>query len=424
MIEMKDIVYGFFAARRYWTDSNALDHAYRELTKRLKCPEDSSVLIKDDEDVLPEGRCLIVIPMSGAVQRNILNACEQFEQVVLYAAYIHQNAPDLIADEMLRCNAAPTVMDCWGVLRRTHPHAELVLNEEKLEEAKSLLKAYSAIRNAKLLQVGVTEPWVVSNSKSLASYEARFGLVIQHVEQSELAELYIECSDEDAFPYMEHFHSGVKTIVEPSESDLQNAAKMTCALLRLMERHHAQGVALACFNLLKLGTTSCLGVSYINECTDMVAACECDMDSAITMLLMKQLTKSRLWMANPGLQPDGSINFSHCTAPIRVHDGDPLCYTLRSHHESGIGVALQVDLPIGQVVTSCRISDEAQSMTVHRGLTIEGIYEPTCRTQVHIRLEDPEHYIRTALGCHQVFAFDDITESIDKLAKMFGIQIL
>lgn len=32
----------------------------------------------------------------------------------------------------------------------------------------------------------------------------------------------------------------------------------------------------------------------------MVASCEGDMDSAVTMLLMKGLTDTRLWMANPG----------------------------------------------------------------------------------------------------------------------------
>ena len=141
------------------------------------------------------------------------------------------------------------------------------------------------------------------------------------------------------------------------------------------------------------------------------------------MLLMKKLTATRLWMANPGLQPDGSINFSHCTAPIHCFDR-PLHFKLRSHHESGIGVSLQVEYPIGQTVTACRISDEARCMTIHRGVSQKGLYETACRTQLHVRFEQPEHYLQTALGCHQIFAFEDICSRLEKLAGMFGLKIL
>ena len=138
---------------------------------------------------------------------------------------------------------------------------------------------------------------------------------------------------------------------------------------------------------------------------------------------MKKLTNTRLWMANPGLQPDGSINFSHCTAPLCC-TGTPLPCTLRSHHESGIGVSVQVEIPAGVTVTACRVSDEAGSMTIHRGTTQTGPYETACRTQLHIRLEDAQHYLDTALGCHQVFAFEDITAKLEKLAALLGLRVL
>jgi hypothetical protein len=140
--------------------------------------------------------------------------------------------------------------------------------------------------------------------------------------------------------------------------------------------------------------------------------------------LVKKLTSTKLWMANPGLQPDGTINFSPCTAPLCCIGSEPLPCTLRSHHESGIGVSVQVELPIGQTVTACRISDEAGSMTIHRGVSVAGPYETACRTQMHVQLEDYPHYLRTALGCHQVFAFEDISDRLRKIAELFGLKIL
>ena len=74
--------------------------------------------------------------------------------------------------------------------------------------------------------------------------------------------------------------------VEPTEEDLWNASRMAFALVTLMEQYDAKAAALACFNLLRTGTTACLGVSYINNSTDMCVSCEGDADSAITMLLM------------------------------------------------------------------------------------------------------------------------------------------
>jgi len=361
--------------------------------------------------------------MSGAIQKNVLAAAKQYDSMILYGAYIRGNAAQEDCENMLSFNAAPTLMDTWAVLRRTKDRAMLALNARQLRDKLQVLEAYHHVKGARLLKIGETEPWVVSNADSTEIYTQRFGIDIVQVSQSELAALYERAEDEQAEPYYEWFAIHSQGCAEPSREDLKNAARMAWALLTLLEQYQADGCALACFNLLKTGTTACLGVSYVNDCTNLVAACECDMDSAVTMLLMKKLTKTKLWMANPGLQPDGTINFSHCTGPICCL-GAPLPYRLRSHHESGIGAALQIDMPLRQVVTLCRVSDNMQKMTLHRGVTLQGPYEHACRTQMHVKLENMDHYLATALGCHQVFAYEDITQKLTDLAALFHLEIL
>ncbi len=414
----------FFASSRYWKDEQALQRAYEQLAGEMpqgvKC-----TLVKDTTDpaALPMGNCLVAVPMSGAVQQAALAAAGRYEQAALYGIYIRGNAPEELCSEMLRCNAAPTLMDSWAVLRRRMPGARLALNARELADTLELWEAFYAVKGSTLLRVGETEPWVISNASSLAVYEQRFGLAIRCVEQAELAGLYRQAGQEQARPYYEWFCQNSTGCAEPTDGQLWDAARMAWALLALLERYGAQGMAIACFNLLSEGTTSCLGVSYLNDCTPWVAACEGDMDSAVTMLLMKRLAKTKLWMANPGLQADGTVNFSHCTAPIRCTGGPQPCI-LRSHHESGIGVSLQVEMPLDIPVTACRISNEASQMTVHTGRSISGPYEPACRTQLHIRFDDMPHYLRTALGCHQVFAFEDIALKLRELAGLFGLEVL
>lgn len=414
----------FFAADRYWTDKEALDRTYRVLSQQIP-PGIECRLIREplELDAMLHGGCMVAVPMSGAVQQSILRAASRYDSLVLYGAYIRGNGPEPVCRELLRCNAAPTLMDTWAVLRRTKPGTQLALNAGELAEALQVLGAYHAVRKSVLLQIGPTEPWVISNAADPTAYADRFGIQLRFAQQDELAQLYQEAGREEAGPYQEWFARNASGCVEPTADELWDAARMAWALVTLLERYGAQAAAIACFDLLRQGTTACLGVSYVNDCTPMSAACEGDLDSAVTMLLMRRLTASKLWMANPGLQPDGTVNFSHCTAPICC-TGAPLPCILRSHHESGIGVSLQVELPLELRVTACRISDEASKMTVHTGRIIPGPYESACRTQMHVRLDDMRHYLDTALGCHQVFAFENIEGKLRRLAALFGLDVL
>ncbi|MBR4888226.1 MAG: hypothetical protein IKU17_03690 [Clostridia bacterium] len=416
-------IFAFFAARRYWKDEDKLQAAYKEISALAGENEHCLVTEADDPLTLPPADCLVAVPMSGAVQKNVLAAAKKYTYAVLYGAYIRGNASPKICEEMLRCNAAPTLMDTWGVLHRGSANIMLALNETQLKNKLQVLQAATHVRRARLLKIGETEPWVVSNAEETAMYTAQLGVEILPVPQAELAKAYENTTREEAEPYYELFTGHSTGCKEPTEDDLWNAARMAAALMGLLKKYEADGCAIACFNLLQTGTTACLGLSYINDCTGMVAACEGDLDSAVTMLLMKKLTDTRLWMANPGLHPDGSINFSHCTGPVCCL-GEPLPYVLRNHHESGIGVSLQIEMPVGQTVTACRVSDNVRSMTIHKGVTVTGPYEPACRTQMHVRLDDTAHYLATALGCHQVFAYEDICEKLRNLAAVLGLQVL
>lgn len=420
-----EIKIAFFAARRYWNDEKELQNAYHSMANQFASLATQTVLITQETDLAQSAQtdCLVIVPMSGAVQRIILQAANQAKTVIFYPAYIQGNVDDTISAAMMKNNAAPTVMDCWAVLKRTHAHVQLVMNEIELQKAVRVFHAYLAVQGATILLIGNTEPWVISNGETLKCYE-KLGVTVKQIQQEEVAKEYHLTTQEDAEMFLRYFKGEERAIVEPSGEDIINSCKMAAALLRVVQRYDADGVALACFNLLEEGTTCCLGVSYLNDCTKYVAACEGDVDSAITMLCMKQLAKTKLWMANPGLHPDKTVNFSHCTAPLDLHNCGKCPYTLRSHHESGIGTSLQVEYPVEQTVTACRISNDAKQMTVQLGTTLQGVYETACRTQVYVKFDDFDAYINTALGCHQVFAFEDISHEMKSLGKELGLELL
>lgn len=416
--------YLFMAASRYWPDASLRDAAYRKLCADIAPKEADCVLSLDGEDLeafaKPSGGTVVLVPMSGAVQPHLLRAAEGFAQAILYAAYVQGNTDAEIADRMMTANAAPTLMDCWSVLRKAHPCARIALDAASLRQLLRVMNARQAVRGATLLLIGETEPWVVSSSREHADYE-KLGITVRRVPQQEVADLYARMTDEDGAPYAKKFREGASARVEPTDADLLASGRMTAALLRLLEQSQADGFAIACFNLLSLGVTSCLAVSYINDCTAYVAACEGDLDSACSMLMLKKLAGTKLWMANPGLHPGGVINFSHCTAPLDIDGTGDFPYTLRNHHESGIGASLQVELPLQRRLTAFRVSGRSGTYTVQGGVSEAGAYEAACRTQLYVRFDAFDEYIRTALGCHQVFAFEDLARDAALLAESLGL---
>lgn len=413
-----------FAASRYWQDRAELDRAFAGIAARTETPDRAVKLIVDGQgaDALQgaKGGTLVIVPMSGAVQRDILKAAEGFEAIVLYAAYVEGNLPEELADLLLQNNAAPTLMDCWSVLRKTHQKALLAMDFKELARWTRLLDAWQGMKGKTLLLIGETEPWVISVSRDLQDYQ-KLGLTVRKVPQDEVAALYEATSAEEAQPFVRKYADHAGGCVEPSAQDIVNAGRMAAALLKTLEKHRADGLAIACFNLLSLGTTSCMGVSFINDSTDKIAACEGDLDSAVTMLMLRQLTKTSVWMANPGLRPDDLVNFSHCTAPLSA-DGEMDCpFILRSHHESGIGASLQVDLPVKARLTACRISARWGTFTCQGASSEPGPRYKACRTQLNIRFDDFDRYLKTALGCHQVFCFEDVREDFETLAGWMGL---
>ena len=427
-----------FGATRYW-GLEPLQSAAAQMEAAMADLADETIVAIDG--AYPEGcadsdAACIIIPMSGAVQAPLVQFAQRFKRVVLFAGYVSGNFDAGLCNDMVRLNAAPTTMDSWAVLRQSHPDVSLCTDRTSLQaalaapckEATSSAPANAADATLpkatnRLLLIGETEPWVISSSRHFEKY-ARIGIEVVQCPSAALADLFTQTTDTEAAEMTAHFANRADALAEPSHADVAAAARLAVALEALIRRHEADGAAIACFNLIPvLGTTSCLAVSHINERTKFVAACEGDLDSAATLLFMKQKTDKGVWMANPNLQPDGSVNFTHCTAPLAVC-GKQCAFRLRNHHESGVGVSPEVNFPTGGRVTLCRISADHGQMTVQNGYSETGAREASCRTQLRIRPDDFGHYIQTSLGCHQVIAFEDIAEDMKALGRKLGLKVI
>lgn len=426
-----------FASARYWPNREEIQQVITEINKKINSDlykHDPGIILKNitiySEDELesflkqqPEGFGLF-IPLSGAVQPWMLKASENLSGIGILAAYEPGLLIEKTAYRLLEANAAPAIADVYSVIKRNG--ISVVLSDE-LEEIVNLYKAIQAVermKNSSLLLVGNTENWVISSCRSFDRIQEKTGIGCSNIKLQELYKMFESVSNEDVQPIYEKWLKNCQEIVEPQNHDVLAASRLVVAIQQLIQKYNADGVAIACFTLLKeLDTTSCLALSMLNDSENFIGACEGDLDSAVTLFMMKALTNKPSWMANPMIEKDNVLKLSHCSAPL-VMAGKSCPYKLRNHHESGIGVSPQVSLPEGMPVTITRVGNDLSSISVNTGITTDTIYTPTCRTQLRIKLDSMTDFIENLLGCHQIVTYGNYIKPLSYVAKLLGLKIL
>ena len=430
----ENIIIAAFVAARYWPDDEERAGSSAEVVSTLRQALSqvvgpgtaiSSFIIEDAAGVddLPASAGLgILVPMSGAVQPWMERAAGFFRMSFIVPAYMQAVFPEPLARRALERNSAPASMDLYAVIKRNGGPVRLVRSATELAERVSAWSGVQRLQGTRLLLVGKPEPWVISVSRRYSDYESAFGVSLETVDQDELKRRFEATADEEAEAKARAYAERATELVEPDFPGLVEASRLVVAVERLMEETQASGLAVACFNLIGiLGTTSCLAVSMLNDSPRWIGACEGDLDSALTLMLVKMVTGRPGWIANPNLQGDDTINFVHCTSALHLGGGDH-AFRLRSHHESGQGVSPEVELPVDEEVTLVRFGMEEGKLTVQRGRALEPAREPSCRTQLRVDVGGLDGYLREVLGCHQVLVYGDIRSQMRYAAELLGIE--
>lgn len=424
-------------SRRYWSNDAermvATDELSAELhdviastrADALEIPSVVAVVESDGdvESVVPNrDGLLVLVPMSGAIQPWMLSLAERFRDVIIAPAYLSSIFSSNASVRALELNSSPAAMDAFAVIKRTHPSAYYARSREDLQQRIAAWVGVHALRGRTVLIVGDPEPWVISIDRDAASYERLFGVSIEVVSHAEMERIFRAVDNQSAEAKAREYASAASEIVEPTTTDLVEASRLVLAVEQLMSERKAMGMAIACFDLIGvLKTTSCLAVSMLNDDPTWIGACEGDLDAALTLMLVKAATGKSGWIANPNLQRDDTINFVHCTAALRL-GGKAHPFRLRSHHESGVGVSPEVDLPVDRPVTLVRASAVERIMTLQHGTALEPAHEASCRTQLRVDLGGTDDYLRNVLGCHQVIVYDDVIDTLENAADYLGVE--
>ncbi len=372
----------------------------------------------------------LLVNLSGATQRWILSVAKASKQALLWWYFPGDHLFTASVEDTIRQivskNAIPAVMDCWAHLRNRNIRIERVFDKSSLLEKCRLLSAMEKIRATRLLIIGYTQQWVVSTSVDERWIEDRLGIQSVHIGLEELFAEYQEVPRDSAVKkFVAEYLGSAASCREPAAESVEDAYRLYIALKRLLGRYNANALAISCFSLVKqLGVTSCLALSLLNDEPDFIAACEGDLDAAISMVVGKAVSGQPVFMGNPVYHMDDTLDIVHCTAPRRLTGDVQTSYTVRSHHETGVSVAQRIEVVEPQTVTLFRIGNEFSEATLFSAEFLSNPDEDTCRTQFRFRIDSTQKRIDESLGCHHLVIFGDyVAELRTILEGPLGIQV-
>lgn len=261
----------------------------------------------------------------------------------------------------------------------------------KNADAKNADALVGALSGCTIGLIGEASPWLIASGIDKEALSKRCGVSFREICINTLAEGYMKYRE----LWEKHsLSAGARAELDEvlcrfacslegdrTPEDLSDAAIMYLALASLCKQEHLDAVTVKCFDLLSsCKTTACLALSLLND-NGIIAGCEGDIPSICTMLAVYKALGRPSFMANPAsIDRDNlSIDFAHCTIPTVMVDG---C-TLPSHFESGIGIGINGEVPLGNYML-CKLSGKTLERSLFcNGRLVKGEYlSNRCRTQV------------------------------------------
>ena len=249
--------------------------------------------------------------------------------------------------------------------------------------------------------IGEASPWLIASGIDKEALSERCGVSFREISIGTLADKYLGYRE----LWKNHtLSAGARAELDEvlcrfscslegdrTTEDLSDAAIMYLALASICKEEHLDAVTVKCFDLLSsCKTTACLALALLND-NGIIAGCEGDIPSICTMLAIYKALGRPSFMANPAsIDSDNlSIDFAHCTIPTAMVEN---C-TLPSHFESGIGIGINGEVPLGNY-TLCKLSGKTlERSLICNGRLVKGEYlSNRCRTQVRFIFESKAEF--------------------------------
>lgn len=253
--------------------------------------------------------------------------------------------------------------------------------------------------------IGKPSDWLIASQVDYDNALNRLDVKLVDIDINEVIELYNK--DDNTYS---------NSLFKYDEVELNNALKLDNTLNTIKEKYNLDGLTIRCFDLLdSIKTTSCLSLALLNK-KNIVATCEGDIPTMLSMHILNKITNQVGFQANPSRidKEKSEMVLAHCTLPLNMCKS----FTLDTHFESGIGVAIRGKLE-EQKVTIFKLSRNLKDYYVTTGTIIKNLDENNlCRTQILLKIDDNvEYFLNRPYGNHHVVVYGDYKQDIINFMK-------
>jgi hypothetical protein len=347
-----------------------------------------------DIDTLYDGDLALILIQSGGSEQLFLDNLDKLKGPYYLLTYGHNNS--LAAS-----------LEILSFIKDNNLEGEVLhgSNEYLANRIDELLLTKN--RSFRYGVIGKPSDWLIASNVNYYDASRLHGIELVDIEISEVEEVYNSINDDLSIEVNKY---------DFNKDSLNEALKLHKALTIIKDKYSLNGFTIRCFDLLSsLKTTSCLSLGLMNS-LGLPCACEGDIPSLLSMHVLNQITGFAGFQANPSRIDVNKkqMVLAHCTLPLNMVEK----YSLNTHFESGIGVAIKGELK-EDAITIFKLSKNLKDYFVTTGKIIRNLNETNlCRTQIEISVdENIEYFLTRPYGNHHIIVYGDYKKEIENYMK-------
>lgn len=299
------------------------------------------------------------------------------------------------------------------------------VSSTRIEDVCEAINTFAVIRKLKASKILVVTPRDMQ--KTIDAIRTNLGPEIVNVPADELNALWKAADPKRAEEQAQAWMRRADRVVEPKPAEIRNSAAMYLAMASLVEQQKAQAIAVDCLELFykkKMFAYPCLGFFQLNN-DGLVGACEADLTSASTMLLLRYLTGRASYISDPVIDTaKNQIIYAHCVAPSKPYGpaGPECAYEIRDHSEDRKGAAIRSLLPLNETLSTMEFVSYAKTAVFHLSRAVDNLEEDrACRTKLVADVRDARRLMEGwDFGWHRVTVYGDWKTQVAHAAALLG----
>jgi len=273
----------------------------------------------------------------------------------------------------------------------------------------------------------------VRDQKS-GSAQPIMGIPMERVSFAEVNEAWKAADKDESRAVANRWEKNAEDVIGVSRETLETSAAMYLGMKEVLKKHGANAIAINCLGGFYGGhihAYPCLGFHELNN-EGLVGACECDIPSTATMIMINKLTQGRPgYISDPVIDTSTrQIIYAHCVASNKVFgpEGQANPYKIMTHSEDRQGASMRSILPLGHMTTTMRINPGRKEILFHQGKAVANDPDDrACRTKLCVEPVGDLEKLFTMWdrwGWHRVTCYGDLKEPVFALADTIGWRVV